>query len=177
MGHGSRCQAHWFECVKNGNAAGFFRLNCFPCVSRMVHHPKAIQPRHWSQHGPASLWNAFDTVELRLLKGMQLNIRNMFLMFCRLSVCLLRICKTYISFNLNQTSVAVLFHLQVNFVWIDCKSYQAFCTLQFHESYSWRIEPLGTFLSNSSIPIQRVERYMSPSSVISDWPAEMRDTK
>ncbi|XP_055725810.1 oligophrenin-1-like isoform X5 [Salvelinus fontinalis] len=41
----------------------------FPCVSRMVHYPKDIQPtwhncgKHWSQHGPASLWNAFDTLQ------------------------------------------------------------------------------------------------------------------
>ena len=52
-----------------------------PCVSRMVHNPKDIQPtwqncgKHWSQHGPASLWNAFDTLscpcpdELRLFWG------------------------------------------------------------------------------------------------------------
>ena len=31
-------------CVQNSNAAGFFTLNSFPCVSRMVHHPKDIQP-------------------------------------------------------------------------------------------------------------------------------------
>lgn len=30
--------------VKNSNAAGFFTLNSFPCVLRMVHHPKDIQP-------------------------------------------------------------------------------------------------------------------------------------
>ena len=28
---------------KNCNAAGCFTLNSFPCVSRMVHHPKDIQ--------------------------------------------------------------------------------------------------------------------------------------
>jgi hypothetical protein len=28
----------------NRNAAGFFMLNSFPCVSRMVHHPTDIQP-------------------------------------------------------------------------------------------------------------------------------------
>ena len=40
----SRCQAHWFECVKNCNAAGVFMFNSFPCASRMVHHLKDIQP-------------------------------------------------------------------------------------------------------------------------------------
>ena len=65
----NRWQVHRFECVKNCNAAGFFTLNRFPCVSGMVHHPKDIQPtwhnfgKHWSQHGPASLWNAFDTLK------------------------------------------------------------------------------------------------------------------
>ena len=83
-------------CVKNCNAAGFFSLNSFLCVSRMVHHPKGIQPtwhncgKHWSQHGSTSLWNAFNTVsspwpdKLRLFwwqKGVQLNIRKVFLMF------------------------------------------------------------------------------------------------
>ena len=28
--YGSRCQAHWFECVKNCNAAGFFTLKNGP---------------------------------------------------------------------------------------------------------------------------------------------------
>jgi hypothetical protein len=32
------------ECVKNCSAAGFFTLNSFPCVSRMVYHPNDIQP-------------------------------------------------------------------------------------------------------------------------------------
>ena len=36
---GAKCTV----CVKNCNAAGFFMLNSFPCVSRMV-HPKGIQP-------------------------------------------------------------------------------------------------------------------------------------
>ena len=64
-------------CVKNCNAAGFFMLNSFPCVLRMVRHPKDIQltwhnrGKRWSQHGPAS----------------QLNIRKVFLMFGVLSVC------------------------------------------------------------------------------------------
>ena len=53
IGYGSRCQVHRFECVKNCNTAGFFMLNSFPCESRMVHHPKDIQPiwhncgKHW----------------------------------------------------------------------------------------------------------------------------------
>jgi hypothetical protein len=34
----------WFECVKTCNAAEFFTHNHFPCVSRMVHHQKDIQP-------------------------------------------------------------------------------------------------------------------------------------
>ena len=48
--------------------------------------------KHWSQHGPASLRNAWHFVpcpdKLRLLraKGVQLNIRKVFLMFCPLSV-------------------------------------------------------------------------------------------
>jgi hypothetical protein len=64
-GYGSRCQAHRFERVKNCNAAGVFTLNSDLWVSRMVHHPKDIQPtwhnceKHWSQHGPASQLNAF----------------------------------------------------------------------------------------------------------------------
>ena len=76
-------------------------LKSFPCVSRMVHHPKNIHPtwhncgKHWSQHGPASPWNTFDTLkspchnELRLFWGqkrVQLNIRKVFLMFAILSV-------------------------------------------------------------------------------------------
>jgi hypothetical protein len=43
--------------------------------------------KHWKQHGPVSLWNAFD--ESRLFwgqRGVQLNIRKVFLMFCTLSV-------------------------------------------------------------------------------------------
>ena len=36
-----------------------------------------------NQHGPASLWNAFDTLGQ---KGVQLNIRKVFLMFYTLSV-------------------------------------------------------------------------------------------
>ena len=43
-GYGSMSQAHRFECVKNCSAAGFFTFNSFPCVSRMVHHPKDIPP-------------------------------------------------------------------------------------------------------------------------------------
>jgi hypothetical protein len=31
-------------CVKNYNTVGFFKLNSFPSVSRMLHHPKDIQP-------------------------------------------------------------------------------------------------------------------------------------
>ena len=52
--------------------------------------------KHWSQHGPASLWNTFDTLYspcpdgLRLFWGhkfcVHLNIRKVFLMFCTLSV-------------------------------------------------------------------------------------------
>ena len=34
---GDRGTGLWF---KNCNAAGFFTLNSFPCVSRMVHYPK-----------------------------------------------------------------------------------------------------------------------------------------
>jgi hypothetical protein len=55
--------------VKNCNAAGLFTLNSFLCVSRMVHHPKDIQPsrhnsgKHWSQHGSSSLWSVFDTLK------------------------------------------------------------------------------------------------------------------
>jgi hypothetical protein len=43
-------------------------LNSLPRVSRMVHQPKDIQPtwhncgNHSSHLGPASLWNAFDTL-------------------------------------------------------------------------------------------------------------------
>ena len=98
---GSRCQAHRVECVRNSHAAGFFTLNSFPCVSRMVHHLKHIRQtwhhcgNHWSQHGPAFLWNAFDTFysprpkEVRQFwgqRGVQFNIRKVFLMFCTLSV-------------------------------------------------------------------------------------------
>ena len=75
----------------NCNAAGFYTLNSFLCVSRMIHHPKDIQPtqqncgKHCIQHGPASLWNAFDSLyspcpdELSLFwgqNGVQLNIRE-----------------------------------------------------------------------------------------------------
>jgi hypothetical protein len=42
--YSSRCQAHRFGCVKNCNAVGFFMLNSFLCVSRMVHHLKDFQP-------------------------------------------------------------------------------------------------------------------------------------
>jgi hypothetical protein len=46
-------KAHPFECVKPCNAAGFYTLNSFPCVSRMFHHPKDIQPMggQWSENG------------------------------------------------------------------------------------------------------------------------------
>ena len=54
--------------VKNCNAAGFFTLNSFPCVSRMVHHPKDIQTS-WHNCGEAleSTWasipvECFDTL-------------------------------------------------------------------------------------------------------------------
>ena len=44
MEEGVRCTDR-FECVKNSNAVGFFTLNSFPCVSRMVHRrPKDIKP-------------------------------------------------------------------------------------------------------------------------------------
>ena len=45
-----------------------FHAQQFTCVWGMGHHPKDIQPtwhicgKHWSQHGPASLWNAFNTL-------------------------------------------------------------------------------------------------------------------
>jgi hypothetical protein len=60
---GARCTG--LSGVKNCNAAGFFTLNSFPCVSRMVHHPKDIHNcgKYWSQHGTPSLWNAFDTLQ------------------------------------------------------------------------------------------------------------------
>ena len=47
----------------------------FPCVSRMVHNPKDIQPtwhhyvKHWSQHWPATLWNSFDTLWIPCLRN------------------------------------------------------------------------------------------------------------
>ena len=50
-------------------------LNSFPCVSRMVHHPKDIQPtwhnsgKHWSQHGPASLWKVSTSGRVQALKN------------------------------------------------------------------------------------------------------------
>ena len=40
----------------------------FPVCIKMVHHSKDIQPawhncgKHWSQHGPTSLWNAWHNV-------------------------------------------------------------------------------------------------------------------
>ena len=37
-------------CVKNCSAAGFFMLNSFLCVSRMVHHPKGSIGVHMGQH-------------------------------------------------------------------------------------------------------------------------------
>jgi hypothetical protein len=40
--------------VKNCNAAEFLMLNSLPCVSRMVHHPKNIQPT-WQ------LWEALES--------------------------------------------------------------------------------------------------------------------
>ena len=66
-GYGSRCQAHQFV-FKNGNAAGVFTLNVQPTWHSCG--------KHWNQHGPASLWNSFDTlyspspVELRLFIGL-----------------------------------------------------------------------------------------------------------
>ena len=88
-GYGSRCQVHWFVSRtamldfsrSTASRTGLFTLNSFPCVSRMVQHPKNIHPtshncrKHCSQHGPASLWNAFETLrspcpnELRLYLG------------------------------------------------------------------------------------------------------------
>jgi hypothetical protein len=73
----------------------FFSLNSFPCVSRMVHYPTWHNcGKHWSLHGPASLWNAFDTLqsmpdELRLFWGqkwVQHNMRKELLMFSTFSV-------------------------------------------------------------------------------------------
>jgi hypothetical protein len=46
-------------CVKNCNAAGFLTLNSFPCVSRMVHHPKDIQPT-WQ------VWEALESTWARI---------------------------------------------------------------------------------------------------------------
>jgi hypothetical protein len=48
---------------KTAMLLGFSTLNSFLCVSRMVHQPKGIWP-----------------------KGVQLNIRNLILMFCTLRV-------------------------------------------------------------------------------------------
>jgi hypothetical protein len=50
------------------SASGIFHAQQFPCVSRMIHHPKDIQPtghncgKDWSQTGPASMWKAFNTL-------------------------------------------------------------------------------------------------------------------
>ena len=49
---GSRCHAHLCQELQRG---WVFTLNSFLCVSRMVHHPKDIEPtwhncgKHWSQ--------------------------------------------------------------------------------------------------------------------------------
>jgi hypothetical protein len=103
MSYVRRCQAHRFECLKNCNAAGFFTLKRVPCVSRMVHHRKDIKStchnvwKHWSQQGSASLWNASTPCVvvhapndyLRLFwgkRGVQLNIRKLFLMVSTFSV-------------------------------------------------------------------------------------------
>jgi hypothetical protein len=67
-GYGSRCKAHRFV-SRTAMLLSFSTLNSFPCVSRMVHHPNDIQTtwhncgKHWSHHGPASLWNAWHLVE------------------------------------------------------------------------------------------------------------------
>ena len=90
-----------YVCQKNCNTAGFFTLNSFLCVSRMVHHPMDIQPtwhncgKLWSQHGTASLCNAFSSpIRVPALmnwgcsevkRGCNLNNRKVFLMFCTVS--------------------------------------------------------------------------------------------
>ena len=86
-------------CVKNCNAAGFFTLDSFPCVSRMVHHPNDILYSqldatvgsigvNMGQHPCGTLLTPCPN-ELRMFWGQkveQLNIRKVFLMFCTLSV-------------------------------------------------------------------------------------------
>jgi hypothetical protein len=98
--YGSRCQVHRFECVKNCNADGFFKLNSFPCVSRMVHHPKDIQKSWELWKALESIWASIPVAHfLHLVESMpwwieavlranvmQFNIRKVFLMFCTLSV-------------------------------------------------------------------------------------------
>jgi hypothetical protein len=96
---GGRCQAHWFECVKNCNAAGLFMLNSILCIkngSPPKGHPATLT-QLWealeSTWASIHVWNAFDNLHALtnwscsgVKGGVQLNSRTVFLMFCTLGV-------------------------------------------------------------------------------------------
>jgi hypothetical protein len=98
-GYCSRCQAHQFECINNLNAAGFFMLNSFPCVS-IIFHPPRTSSQLWEVL--ESTWTSIPVECLTLCrvhaltnwgwsedkKGVQSNIRKVFLKFFTLSVLL-----------------------------------------------------------------------------------------
>ena len=82
---GARCTS---LCVSRTATVLGFSCSTFLCVSRMVHHPKDIQPtwhncgKHWSQHGPA--WNLIESMPRQIeavlrINGLQLNF--MYLIF------------------------------------------------------------------------------------------------
>jgi hypothetical protein len=57
----SRCQAHWFECVKNCNTVGFFHTQQFPVCIKNGPRPKG-HPDNLTQ-----LWEALDPDNLTQL--------------------------------------------------------------------------------------------------------------
>jgi hypothetical protein len=94
----SRCQAHWFEYVKNCNSAGFFMLISFPLYqewSTTQRTPKRQLDKtvgvKMGQHPCGMLLTpcrVHAQTELRLFwgqKGVEVDITKVFLMFCTLS--------------------------------------------------------------------------------------------
>jgi hypothetical protein len=88
--------------LRTANTPRFFTLNSFSVYHERPTAQRTFQPiwhncgKHWSRHGPASLWNAFEhlaeshaTTNWGCSEGQkeaQLNVRKVFLMFCPLCV-------------------------------------------------------------------------------------------
>ena len=94
-GYGSRCQSHRFECQELQRCWDFHAQQ-FPVCIKNGPPPKG-HPANWTQLLEAleSIWASIpverfghyvESIPRRIDWGVQLNIRKVFLMFCRLSV-------------------------------------------------------------------------------------------